>query len=312
MRRALVLAVALLALACAGTRENVTLGFHDEDYVTITTASPLADTWEQRFARIEPSSERITIEKAHGRIASYEHSATVPADDLQRFFSDVDLTLQHTRGDGFDELTIYPATSSRATRAERDELERRMHEAAQRFVAYVRAMRHLYDYLDAAPGRAESVFTQLFAEEDEQVLAASEEENALILDARHAMTAVVDTAPEPKALDRFVDLADRVYDPFPAVITIRLPHALTSADGFKRIDAKTVRAEVTSPGEALVALEGRWVSPDPLAAVFSKSDFDAKKAAREPRHAALSLTADEVASAFTEQLRPKSVYRVRW
>jgi hypothetical protein len=312
MRRALALAAALLAVACADTREKVSLDFHDEPYVTITTRSPLADTWEARFNRIEPSSERITIEKDRGRITAYNHEATVPVEDLAKFFSDVDLTMQITHGEGVSELTIYPGTSSRATRAERDEFERRVHAAAARYVDYVTAMRHLYEYLDTQPGRAQYVFPQLFVEEDEQVLAASEEENALILDARHAMSAVTATAPDDDAMGRFVDLAQRVNDPFPAVITIRFPRPFTSNESFKRIDDRTVRAEVMSAGEALGALEGKWLSPDPLAAILGRENFDPNEEAKKPRRAELSLTAEEVASAFTRQLRPKSLYRLRW
>ena len=310
-RALVVLAVSLFSVACADLREKVTLEFQKNDYLTITTYSPLKDTWEARFARIEPSSERITIEKAHGEIASYEHSATVPVDDLPKFLSDVDLTVRYTEGDGYNELEIYPGTSSRATRAEREELDHRIHYAARRFVDYVKAMRHLYDYLDANPQRAESVFSQLFID-PEKVVAVSEEENALMLDARMAMAGVLQTAPAEDALDRFMDLADRVNDPFPAVITVRVPYSYTAIEGFKRIDDVTVRAEVTSPGEALAALQGKWVSPDPLSAVLSQKDLDPIEAAHQPRHAELSLTPDEVANAFIAQLKPKARYRIRW
>jgi hypothetical protein len=312
MRRALLLAIVLLSFACADRRDEVTLAFDENDRVTITTSSPLADNWEHRFARIEPSSEKVTIEKAHGKVANVTHSANVAADDLQKFFSDVDVTIQLTRGQGFTELAIYPGASSRATRAERDELTRRVHVAAVRMVDYVNATRHLYDYLDLQPGRAESVFTQLFADKDEDILAASEEENALILAERRAMERVSATAPEESAQQRFVELAQRVNDPLPGVITVKLPRAYAAAEGFKRIDDATLRAEVTSPGEALAGLEGRWVSPDPLADVFAKDKVDPLELAHAPRRAELAVTADEIAGAFIAQLKPKAVYRVRW
>ncbi|HJW95750.1 MAG TPA: hypothetical protein VJ901_19220 [Thermoanaerobaculia bacterium] len=312
MRRFIGLAVALLAVACADTREKVTLAFNEHGSVTITTVSPFEDNWKHRFDHVGPSSERITYEKAHGEIATVEHSALIANEDLQKFFSDVDMTIRLTNQDGINELVIYPATSSRATREERTEFHERVHVAAGAFVNYVRATRHLYDYLDAHPQRAESAFSQIFADSDEIIVAAESEEKDLIVDLRHAMTQVLDTAPEKDAQERFVNLADRVNDPFPGVITVTLPSQYSSIEGFKRIDSAIVRAEVTSPSEALAALEGRWVSPDPLAAALRSEAWDPVATAHQARHASLSVTADDVAKAFIEQIEPKPVYRVRW
>lgn len=313
MRRLIVLAIALLAVACADTREKLTLAFTEHGSVTITTVSPLEDHWKHRFDHVAPSSERITYEKAHGEVATVEHSALIDVDDLQKFFSDVDMTIRLTQQDGVNELVIYPATSSRATREERNEFERRVQVASAAYVNYVRAARHLYDFLDAHPQRAESAFEQIIlADSDEEVVAATEEEKDLIVDLRRSMTRVMETAPEKEAQERFLSLADRVNDPFPAVITIQLPGAYTSIEGFKRIDTNVVRAEVTSPIEALSALQGRWVTPDPLAEALREGKIDPSIMAHEPRHVTLGVTADEVASAFIEQMKPKPVYRVRW
>jgi len=312
MRRAIVLAIALLAFACSDPREKVSLAFNEHGSVTITTVSPLEDHWKHRFDLVAPSSERITYEKAHGEVATVEHSALIATDDLQKFFADVDMTIRLTQADGVEELVIYPATSSRATRDEREEFHRRVNVAARALVDYVSAGRRLYDYLDAHPQRAESAFAQVFAESDDIIVATTEEEKDLIVDLRQAMTRVAETAPEKDAQQRFLSLADRVNDPFPGIITISVPTAYTSIEGFKRIDSTTVRAEVTSPVEALAALEGRWLRPDPLGAALRNEELDPVAMAREPRHAELSVTPDEVANAFIEQIKPKPLYRVRW
>ena len=312
MRRLIVLAVALFAFACADPREKVTLAFNEHGSVTITTLSPLKDNWEYRFNHVAPSSERITYEKAHGEVATVEHSALIANEDLQKFFSDVDMTIRFSQSEGVNELVIYPATSTRATRDERAEFQRRVTVAAQALVDYITAARHLYDYLDEHPQRAESAFAQIFAETDEVIVATTEEEKNLIVDVRAAMMRVSATAPEKDAQERLLSLADRVNDPFPAIITIQLPNAYTTLEAFKRIDATTVRAEVTSPVEALTALEGRWLTPDPLAAAFREDKVDPAAMAHEPRRAAIAVSADEVAAAFIEQINPKPVYRVRW
>ena len=312
MRQAILLALSLLVFACADQREKVTLAFNEHGSVTITTVSPFEDNWKHRFDLVQPSSERITFEKAHGEVATVEHSALIDTDDIQKFFSDVDMTIRFSQSEGVNELVIYPATSTRATRDERAEFQRRVTVAAQALVDYITAARHLYDYLDAHPQRAESAFAQIFAESDEVIVATTEEEKNLIVDVRAAMMRVSATAPEKDAQERFLSLADRVNDPFPAIITIQLPNAYTTLEAFKRIDANTVRAEVTSPAEALTALEGRWLTPDPLAAAFREDKIDPAAMAREPRRAAIAVSADEVAAAFIEQIKPKPVYRVRW
>ncbi len=311
MRRAAAVAISLLALSCADTRQRITLAFNDYDQVRITTRSPKEDLWAARFNRLEPSSETITIEKSRGEVDAVDHSAIFDNELLQKFFSDVDMTIRYSSTDGVNELEIYPATSSRATREEREEFDRRVEIAARAYVAYIKAMRHLYQYLDSQPQRAELVFAQLEAEKDDDVVAVSEEEKTLIVDVRHAMRDVINTAPEDDAQRRFFDLADRVNDPFPAVITVSLPHAFTSIEGFRKKDATTVIAEVTSPIEALEALDGRWLSPDPLASAF-KEDPQRPELWRQPRHAAVSVTTGEIAKAYLEQLKPKAVYRVRW
>src|ERR1041385_3167637 len=127
------------------------------------------------------------------------------------------MKIHNTQQEGVNELVIYPATSSRATREERNEFERRVQVASAAYVRYIAAARHLYDFLDAHPQRAESAFAQLFAETDEEIVAATEEEKNLIVDLRHAMTRVTETAPEKDAQERFVSLADRVNDPFPEI-----------------------------------------------------------------------------------------------
>lgn len=312
MRQVFLLALSLLAFACADQREKVTLAFNEHGSVTITTVSPFEDNWKHHFDLVQPSSERITFEKAHGEVATVEHSALIDVDNIQKFFADVDMTIRFTQADGVNELVIYPATSTRATRDEREEFHRRVNVAARALVDYIAAARHLYGYLDAHPQRAESAFAQIFAESDEVIVATTEEEKNLIVELRAAMMRVAETAPEKDAQERFLSLADRVNDPFPGVITIRLPNAYTSLEGFKRIDSTVVRAEVTSAVEALTALEGRWLTPDPVAAAFREDKFDPVAMAHEPRHVAASVSADEVAAAFIEQIKPKQVYRVRW
>ena len=69
--------------------------------------------------------------------------------------------------------------------------------------------------------------------------------------------------------------------------------------------------------EAISMLEGRWISPDPLAMLFKSEDKAtaaemAAVVAPVPRRAEVVVTPTEIAQAMVEKMRPAPRYRVRW
>jgi len=94
------------------------------------------------------------------------HVGRVPQRDIQSFFSDASLTITLLDGEGWRELTIYPGTSSRATREQRERFERRMASWSGEVAEYFTALHHLYSYLNRHPKRAKHVFEALLGEKD--------------------------------------------------------------------------------------------------------------------------------------------------
>src|SRR5687767_2956245 len=78
------------------------------------------DPWSRRFTSVAPlRREHRSWDKTSGRLHHSEHAGEFLANDLQQFFSDTGLIVSVLRGNGWDELAIYPGTSTRATQQQR-------------------------------------------------------------------------------------------------------------------------------------------------------------------------------------------------
>jgi hypothetical protein len=114
------------------------------------------------------------------------------------------------------------------------------------------------------------------------------------------------------------ELSHLVYDPFPARLTVRLPAPAAEVEGF----VPAGDGALTVPGlglwPALAALEGRWLTPDPLllyVALRGKGDeaaLDLDALLARERRAGPAPDAGEVQSAIEEGLLPASLYRAVW
>jgi len=98
---------------------------------------------------------------------------------------------------------------------------------------------------------------------------------------------------------------------------VHVPGEPLLVEGFTRGRDGELIAESPSLLEAVASLQGRWVSPDPLA--FSlrpdgggDSDKEAALIASMPRHTSAVIGAIEVSDALVQKLRPAPRYRVRW
>ena len=338
MKRKRIVAVALVALflACDTVpRHTLTLAFNDSgDRVTIESSTTLPslkeakdrarvehlrdellggrDEWALRFQHAAPEHDRVVIDRNGGELASVQRSATIDADDLQKFFYDLPITTKVIRGPGWVELAIYPGTSNRATRQDRDDFEKRLNAGAGAARRYINAMRVLYEYLDEHPQRSHDVFDALFREEDDpRLIVATKTEMDLLKAVNEAMGALIE-------MDWGGDIsreADAVSNPFPAKIVVRTPTDPILIEGFTRDESGLV-IEPKRLTEALAALEGRWLSPDPIAIAIRSPKLSAEEVVAQlalaKRHAEPVVGLDEVVSGLREQLRPADRYRVRF
>ena len=307
-----------LSITVATDIESHTAGPAMEARVTEIREALLAgrDEWSPRFASVPAEAERIVIERKYGLLRHVEHSATIDPDDLQRFFSDTGMTLTLTRGEGWTELTIYPGASTRATRAQREHVEKTLAAWSQDAARYFNAVDRLYLFLAQHPQRAEGIFDMLLGDRQRP---PNEEEQALVDTVTDAMDRLTQRLQADEADAITIDEEfDLVYSPFSAEMAVHTPRDITQFEHFEK--RATDLAVIHRAGilDAMSALEGRWLSPDPLAILLRAGQTDDSKlpspasVAALPRRSTPALTASEVQKAVIEELRPASVYRVRW
>ncbi|HUJ12619.1 MAG TPA: hypothetical protein VL284_02430 [Thermoanaerobaculia bacterium] len=272
------------------------------------------DEWSVRFGNANPESDRIVMERRHGELQSLEHIASIAPDDLQKFFFDTHLTITFQRGEHSAELAIYPGTSDRATRQQREKVERALKTYSERAAHYFETIRGLYAYLDQKPGRAEDMFTAVFRDENDPPARVSDDEQKIVNGVRDAIDAVLANDDDTADLDRDFDV---VFNPFPAEMRISVAGAILSSEGFTRTPDGLLVVKTPTALEAVTMLQGRWITPDPLAVAFSAPDNEpsqqiALALAAMPRRAEPVVSATDVAAALMEQMRPAPRYRVRW
>ena len=272
------------------------------------------DAWSARFAAIAPETERVAYEKTRGTLRRAERSASVDAAQLQRFFADTGITIQFSDAGDSHELAIYPPASARATRQQRERVMRALKIWSEDAQRYFRAMEHLYSYMDSQPHRAEALFSALL---DSDPL-VNEEEIAYVTAVSVAMEEIINHMNAAQG-DAFTidEEFDLVFNAFPAEIFVRTPDVITALEGFEKTDEKTVAITRRGIFDAIDALEGRWISPDPLSLLVRSDQAGrdmpaASDLAQMPRRASPAVTASEIEAEFARYFAPAQTYRVRW
>jgi hypothetical protein len=320
MKRLGVLAALLLLAACAQppVTDQVTVQFYeDREEITVTAKTDFkrdsqnprvesariaalggTDPWSIRFARVSPIDEDVTFSRHRGTLEQVTRRITIPADDLQRVFSDTSITVNLIEGEGWRELSLYPGTSSRASRDQIRVFNEQLNTWSQDVARYFTTIDHLYDYLDENPHRAKFVFAALVNEKDSAVL---EDEEPLVQAVISAMERIAERMDEQEEQSySFAEAADLIFNPFPARMTIRVP------------GEKDLVIESVDLFEAIASLEGKWISPDPLAALLKDESPTSEQLAALPRQSTSVINAAEIAMAIREQLARPQTYTIRW
>lgn len=269
------------------------------------------DAWSARFARVTAEDESLTVEKHRGRISRVIRVVRIPASDLQQVFSDTNITINLLTGEGWRELAFYPGGSMRATREERRHFEDALTSWSAAAARYYSAIDRLYFYLNANPQRAPFLFADLLGEEPDLNAGprVAEEEQVFVDAVKNAMDAIATRMDEQEASAvTLAEEADLAYNPFPARITVRVPGEVVSSEGF----SKDMVIEPVNLYEAIKALEGKWISPDPLAALLRGDEVKSSIMAWQPRRSTQVVSANDVANAIREQLARPERYYVRW
>ena len=288
-----------------------------------------SDAWGARFAAAEPAAERFSWEKRLGdlRVASRSAAIAEPR-GLAAIFGDTSLSVTYEVDEqrGMAELTIVPGPSSRATRKQREDLDKVMETWTAALAEYMAAAQDLFAYLEERPARAHACFGTLFAErlsDDDvgslQELTKEEEKKVGRLDDATRTVLEVLVVPDRAAYSPD-EVSHLVFDPFPARLAVKLPGAPSSVEGFARGEKGMLEVPSLGLWEALKSLEGQWLAPDPVLFYVAsgqngQDEIDLDLFLQKTRRAApahLLPSADEVRAAIEERLRPAPVYRAAW
>lgn len=288
-----------------------------------------SDAWGQRIAALEPVAERFGWEKSFGEIDRGTRAALVSSSArFGEFFRDTSLSVSYEVREGVAELTIIPGPPARASRQQREQVERILEEWSGQVAVYLQESADLWAYLDDRPDRARACLGALLADllEDgvrNALPPLSNAERERIEKTQKALEEVLAILAVPPGEEYSTDeLSHLVYDPFPARLTVRLPGPpLETPEGFAAADGGR-RLTAVGPGlwESLRSLEGRWLSPDPVL-LYVKGDtpgqdrgkketFDLDAFVAQPRRAEPPADADEVRQGLEEGLFPEPLYQV--
>jgi hypothetical protein len=274
------------------------------------------DPWSLRLSHLTPESERVTWSRTRGALEGVTHSVRISDDDLQTVFADTNITVNVLHGDGWRELRFYPGTSARASREQQRRFASELSSWSTIVARYFAAIHRMYGYMDASPGRARYLFAAVMHEdrEDGSPAIVAEEEQAYVDDVVNAMDEIAKRMDEQEGrATTFAEDADLVFNPFPARITVTVPGDILAAEGFPPGGKdRSLAIEPVDLFASIAALEGKWIAPDPLAAMLREQPPRSDEIAGMPRRSTALVPADDVARAIREQLaRPKS-YAVRW
>jgi hypothetical protein len=352
MHRLRVVLIALLCLpltACfeEPVREHLHLTIHSDGTVIATVVQEIApsdrspenraladrleesrealeydlDPWSQRFANLQPAAEHQSIERAHGELLRWIHSAAFASFDSFLPLVEADgLTGTLASDSRVTELSLFPTGGSRATYPQRQEVERQLARWSAWLAEYLGAVAALYNHLDHHPDRAVPCFAHVFDKHEglDETGPLSQIEEDLVAEVKESMewvaTALLVTDDEAFSLN---ELSRFVYDPFPTRLTISVDTDFLSATGF--IDRGSfVERPAVDVWNALRALEGRWVSPDLVTAAAApvpdehQPDPDVLLLASRPRSFSTAPTAAQVEAAISSELVPEDILQLRW
>jgi hypothetical protein len=350
MRSLLSISVALSCLATAGcfeepVREHVHITMIGGGAAVLTTVQDVAapwqagsnpelagrlddarselgsgwDRWRPLYDELRPVAERYSIELVDQLVRRATYGAVVPFfAPVGRFLGAEGLSASFSQNGSVAEIQLYPSGGSRATWRQRQEVEAELDLWAATVADYLHHAVALYAYLEGRPDRAAPCLAHVVDVHEPDFGSLTDHEQRLVTDLKPAMEAVADIllVPEDRAFS-LNELSRLAFDPFPARLTISVDGPVLQTEGLLVDDGHLERPRVDL-WSALIALDGRWLSPDLVTAMVAPAPEDRQPEvqpelfASRPRRFGRPPEAGEVAEALRSRLIPPDMHVVRW
>lgn len=279
------------------------------------------DPWGRRFALLHPLAEHRSIGRIGGHLRRSIRSAAFSSfDEVARLVEADGLSGSLGVVGGVAELELYPTGGSRATYAQRQQVERWLAAWSQHLSAYFSSVIDLYGYLDRRPDRAVTCLAHVFDGRSDAAAAGPlvDDEEALVERVGTAMDRVVEALLVPEGESYSLnELSRLVYDPFPARLTLNVTGRVLHAEGLVGGEGLYERPGVDA-WSALAALDGRWLAPDLVTALASPAPADRQPEpdpvafAALPRFIGSPPSPAEVESALLSELADVRGLSLRW
>jgi hypothetical protein len=279
------------------------------------------DPWSLRLALQQPLAEHRSTQWVVGNLRRSVHSAVLASfDEVIEMVEADGLTGSFAVVGGVAEASFFPTGGSRATYTQRQEAERLLVEWSDTLAEYFESVIDLYTYLGSRPDRAVPCFAHVF--DDHDGVAGSgplePEEEELVRRVKDAVDSVVLAllVAEGESFS-MNELTRLVYDPFPARLTVSVDGQVLQSAGWIA-DSGFFERPAVDAWNALVSLEGRWLSPDLVTALASPAPEDRQPDtnpvdfASRHRYVASAPTSAEVESALLAALVPSDELTLRW
>jgi hypothetical protein len=278
------------------------------------------DPWTRRLQSLEPEMERVVWDREEGALVRVTRKAAFEKQQrIGRFFEDTLIQARLVQKDDESELILVPSSGGRATRAQREQLEARRDEWMSALSRYFASVGDLYDFLRDHPEEDRGCLQLIFDEGklEKEGESASQEGKRLAEAAKKSIEEVLEVfAIPPEGAYSLEELSKLVHDPFPAALSVQVPGPILESKGFQQAGAGVVKVPELGLWEALVHLEGRWISPDPLrikqASLASGKPPDLEAFLKKPRSRAGHPSPAEIERALAEHLSPSPEYLIRW
>jgi hypothetical protein len=279
------------------------------------------DPWSQRFAKLTPLAEHVSLESSDGEVRRAIRSAVLESfDEVLRLVEADGLTGNLIDTGHAMELNLFPTGGSRATYSQRNEIEHRLRRWSSDLADYLGSVIDLYGHLEREPERAVSCLAHIFDTHEGlgETGPLSPVEEEIVLRVKETMERVADAllVPDNEAFS-LNELSRLVYDPFPARLTVRVGADVLHVSGFVARSGFFERPAV-DVWNALKALEGRWISPDLVTAAAApvpddqQPEPDVLLLASRARRYASAPTSGDVESAILAELIPEDLLQLRW